>query len=82
MMKMQNNCVPVQPGLCSTCRKPYDRIYVTNNYLFKYLYAETEREREREREKRERERERERLLPLFLFLLSTSLKFKAMFRLL
>ena len=69
MMKMQSNCVPVQPGLCSTCRKPYDRFYVTNNYSFKYLYPE-----------RERERERERLLPLFLFLLSTSLKTKAMFR--
>ena len=50
MMKMQSNCVPVQPGLCSTCRKPYDRFHVTNNYLFnlfKYLYAERERERER-----------------------------------
>ena len=46
MMKMQSNCVPVQPGLCSTCRKPYDRLHVTNNYLFKYLYAERERERE------------------------------------
>ena len=73
MMKLQSNCVPVQPGLCSTCRKPYDRFHVTNNYLFKYLYAERERESARERE-------RERLLPLFLFLLSTSLKFKAMFR--
>ena len=42
MMKMLSNCVPVQPGLCSTCRKPYGRFYVTNNYLFKYLYAERE----------------------------------------
>ena len=50
MMKLQSNCVPMQPGLCSTCRKPYDRFHVTNNYLFKYLYAERERERERERE--------------------------------
>ena len=65
MMKKQSNCVPVQPGLCLTCRKLYDRFHVTNNYLvnlFKYLYAE-----------RERERERERLLPLFLFLLSRSM---------
>ena len=46
MMKMQSNCVPVQPGLCSTFRKPYDRFHVTNNYLFKYLYAERERERD------------------------------------
>ena len=50
MMKLQSNCVPVQPGLFSTCRKPYDRFHVTNNYLFKYLYAERERERVRERE--------------------------------
>ena len=42
MMKMLSNCVPVQPGLCSSCRKPYGRFYVTNNYLFKYLYAERE----------------------------------------
>ena len=58
MMKMQSNCVPVQPGLCSTCRKTYDRFHVTNNYLFnlfKYLYVE---------------RERERLLPLFFFFLA------------
>ena len=40
MMKMQSNCVPVQPGFCSTCRKPYDRFHVTNNYLNIHMQRE------------------------------------------
>ena len=65
MMKMQSNCVRVQ---------------LVGNHMIGFtfqiiIYLNICMQRERERE-----RERERPLPLFLFLLSTSLKFKAMFR--